>query len=75
MKAGYKYNIAGTRYQIACNDNDNWYQRNTNMQGKEYLPWKPCKAPIITRGMMKANHGRLIRVENLTHEPFDLPKN
>lgn len=73
MKAGYKYAIAGQRHQIACNDAQKWYRRSLQLSGG-YTPWQAIPAPRVTRGCISLNN-RMIKVETLNFEPFDLPKN
>ena len=74
MKAAYKYQVHGVRYQICCNDNGNWYRRNTSLNGGDYTPWQKIPAPRITGGCLKVGNS-LKKVEAMTFEPFDLPKN
>ena len=73
MKAAYKYQIAGQRHQIVCNDNQKWYRRSLQLSGR-YSPWQAIPAPRITRGCMQVSK-KLVKVEKMNFEPFDIPKN
>ena len=72
MKCGYGVRLGGNRIvQLVCNNNNNWYQRES--QGGGFREWAVMSPPTIINDYWKLD-GVMVGLTRLKIEPFNVPQ-
>lgn len=72
MKCGYKFNKDGVLVQIVCNDNKQWFRRES--EGGGFGAWKSIFAPTISCGVLHQSGMPSIALSPLSKEPSGVPQ-
>jgi hypothetical protein len=72
MKYGYKFNQNGALVQIVCNDNKQWYRRES--AGGGFGNWVAIFPPSISCGVLHQTGIASIALSPLAKEPANVPQ-
>jgi hypothetical protein len=71
MKCGYSAKNEGLMIQIVCNDNKNWFRRES--LGGGFGEWLSIKPPTIINDCLSVE-GKQLMLTRLRVEPFSVPQ-
>ena len=71
MKCGYSAKQGGALIQIVCNNNKNWYRRES--LGGGFGVWVAIMPPTIVNDCLKQGD-RFLALTRLRVEPFNVPQ-